>query len=145
MVRTAEGHDLTATDRRKGESALIAALAGGASVVDAAAAAGISEATAHRRLRESEFRRRVDEVRAEILLGAMAQLSAATTGAVETLTSLLVAESESVRLGAARSILDTALRWREQADLAERLDAVEAWVDAFADAESVGGKAQRWR
>jgi hypothetical protein len=46
---------------------------------------------------------------------------------------LLAAESESVRLGAARSILDTALRWREQADLAERLDAVEAWAETLGD------------
>ena len=135
---------MVAGGRKNADSALIAALAGGATVRDAAAAAGVGEMTVYRRLKESEFRRRLDEARAEILSGAMARLSAATTGAVETLTSLLAAESESVRLGAARSILDTALRWREQADLVERLDTVEAWMEALGD-HPESAKVGRWQ
>ena len=130
-------------ERRNADAVLVAALAGGATVRDAASAAGIGEATAHRRLKESAFARRVDEARAEILAGAMARLSAGTTRAVETLTDLLAAESESVRLGAARSILDTALRWREHAELAERLDAVEAWIEVAGEG-SEGGAPTRW-
>jgi len=135
---------LTAGDRKRGDAALIMALAAGSTVVDAAATANVSEATAYRRLREPDFRRQVDEARAEILAGAMARLSAASTRAVETLTSLLAAESESVRLGAARSVLIAALRWREQSELAERLDNVERWLDVVKD-EPEGGAGTRWR
>jgi hypothetical protein len=77
----------------------------------------------------------------------MARLSAAATDAVTTLTSLLAAESESVRLGAARSILDAVLRWREQAELAERLDRVEGWLDLMDEDEggNDGATRGRWR
>jgi hypothetical protein len=138
---------VVAGGRKSADAALIAALAGGATVRDAAIAAGVGEMTVYRRLKERDFRRQLDETRAEILTGAMARLSAAATDAVTTLTSLLAAESESVRLGAARSILDAVLRWREQAELAERLDRVEGWLDLMDEDE--GGKdgatRGRWR
>jgi len=81
---------------------------------------------------------------AELLGRAMARLSATCTSAVTTLGDLLKAESESVRLGAARSILDLALRWRSEVDLAERLDRVEGWLEAMGD-EPEDGKVPRWR
>ncbi len=130
--------------RQGADSLLIAALAGGSTVQDAAATAGVGVATVYRRLREREFKQKVEEARTELLSGAMARLSAATTDAVTTLMGLLAAESESVRLGAARSILDMALRWRESADLAERLDAVEAWMETLGDHPG-GTKVGRWQ
>jgi AcrR family transcriptional regulator len=138
---------VVAGGRKSADAALIAALAGGATVRDAAAAAGVGEMTVYRRLKERDFRRQLDETRAEILTGAMARLSAAATDAVTTLTSLLAAESESVRLGAARSILDAVLRWREQAELAERLDRVEGWLDLMDEDEggNDGATRGRWR
>jgi hypothetical protein len=42
-------------ERRKGDAALLAALAGGHTVRDAARAAGIAEGTAHRRLKDAAF------------------------------------------------------------------------------------------
>ena len=133
--------------RKNADAALVAALAGGATVGDAAATAGVGERTVYRRLEDAEFKRRVEEARAEILTGAMTRLSAAATSAVTTLTSLLGAESESVRLGAARSILDTALRWREQSELAERLFRLEAWLDVLDEdaAKDKGRAGWRWR
>ena len=138
---------MVAGGRKSADAALIAALAGGATVRDAAIAAGVGEMTVYRRLKERDFRRQLDETRAEILTGAMARLSAAATDAVTTLTSLLAAESESVRLGAARSILDAVLRWREQAELAERLDRVEGWLDLMDEDEvgKDGATRGRWR
>ena len=138
---------MVAGGRKSADAALIAALAGGATVRDAAIAAGVGEMTVYRRLKERDFRRQLDETRAEILTGAMARLSAAATDAVTTLTSLLAAESESVRLGAARSILDAVLRWREQAELAERLDRVEGWLDLMDEDEggNDGATRGRWR
>ena len=116
-------------DRRNADHALIAALAGGVTVQDAAVTAGVGVATARRRLREPEFRRRVDEARADMIRQAVAQLSAASTDAVATLRGLLGAESESVRLGAARSILEVGVKLREAQDLAERIAALEARLE----------------
>ncbi len=113
-------------ERRNADAALVAALAGGATVRDAAAEAGIGEATAHRRLKEPAFRKWVDDARAEVIAGAVARLGAASTKAVATLEGLLAADSEAVKLGAARAILDAALKWREHQDLTERVAALEA-------------------
>ena len=124
-------------DRSGADAALIAALAGGSTVEDAATTAGIGTATAYRRLREPTFRKRIDEARAELIAAAVARLGAASTKAVATLEGLLVADSEAVRLGAARAILDSALKWREHQDLTERIRVLE---------EQLGqdGSTRRW-
>ena len=137
---------MTAGDRGKrgSDAHLVAALAAGASVPAAARAGGVSEATVYRRLREPAFRRQVDEARAEMLGRALARLSATCSRAATTLADLLAAESESVRLGAARSILDVALRWREQDELARRLDNIESWIEVL-DAKADTGGMTAWR
>ena len=112
-------------ERRNADAALVAALAGGATVRDAAADAGIGEATAHRRLKEPAFRRQVDAAQATLIATSVARLGAASTRAVMTLAGLLTADSEAVQLGAARTILDAALKWREHQDLGERIAALE--------------------
>ena len=117
-------------DRKHADSALIAAMAGGCTVEDAAATVGVGVATAYRRLKEPEFRRQVDEARAALIGQAIARLSAASTDAVSTLKDLLTAESETVRLGAAKAILDLGLRLREHEDLAERVAALEGQLGA---------------
>ncbi len=124
-------------DRSKADGALIAALAGGSTVEDAATTAGVGAATAYRRLREPAFRKRIDDARSELIAAAVARLGAASTGAVATLEGLLAADSEAVRLGAARAILDAALKWREHEDLTERVRVLE---------EQLGqdGSARRW-
>ena len=112
--------------RKNADAALIAALATGATVRDAAAAAGVAERTVYRRLEDPTFRHQVDDARAELIATAVARLGAAATKAVGKLEDLLTAESEAVRLGAAKAILDAALRWREHQDLTERVAALEA-------------------
>jgi len=123
---------MTAGDRGKrgSDARLVAALAAGASVPAAARAGGVSEATVYRRLREPAFRRRVDEARAEIVARAVARLSAASTEAVDTLRRLLHVESDFVRLGAAKGILELGVRLREHQDLAERVAALEGQLAA---------------
>ena len=112
-------------DRTRADSALIAALAGGSTVEGAAATAGVGVATVYRRLKEPEFRARVDDARSESIGRAVALLTAASTAAVGRLMKLLAAESESVQLGAARSILELGAKLREHQDLAERVRALE--------------------
>jgi hypothetical protein len=99
--------------RRRGDAAFIAALAAGASVVAAARQGGISEATAHRRLKEPAIRKAVDDARAEILSRAVAKLTASSTEAAETLRRLLYSDMDFARLAAARSILELGSKLRE--------------------------------
>ena len=104
---------------------LVVALARGDTVAAAATAAGVSEATVYRRLREPEFRKRVDEARAEIVAQAVARLSAASTEAVDALRGLLSSPQDFARLAAARSILELGAKLREHEDLAARVRALE--------------------
>ena len=119
---------MTAGDRGKrgADAPIVTSLAAGASVPAASRAGGVSEATVYRRLREPEFRQRVDEARSEIVSRAVARLSAASTEAVDTLKRLLYVDSDFVRLGAAKSILEMGMKLREHQDLAERVAALEA-------------------
>jgi hypothetical protein len=61
---------------------------------------------------------------------AAGQLADGMAQAVATLRKLLTAESESIRLAAARSILEIGPRLRETAELEERLAAVESRMAA---------------
>ncbi len=112
--------------RKNADAALIAALASGATVRDAAATARVGERTVYRRLDNPAFRRRVDEARAEIVARAVTKLSAASTEAVDALRALLSSEMDFARLGAARAILELGLKLREHEQLAERMAALEA-------------------
>ena len=62
-------------DQLTGDERLIIELAAGRDVRSAAAQAGVSEATAHRRLREPEFRRRLSSARGEYLGRALSMLA----------------------------------------------------------------------
>jgi hypothetical protein len=112
--------------RRKGDEALLLALAAGRTVRDAAAAAGIGERTATRRMANPEFRRQVTELRADMVQRALGKLADAATEAVNTLRGLLAGESESVKLGAARSILEL----KEAVELELRITALEQKMSA---------------
>jgi hypothetical protein len=110
---------------RRGDDALLLALASGQTVRDAASTAGIGERTATRRVADTDFRRRVGELRAEMVGRALGQLADGMTEAAGTLRALLSAEGESVRRGAARSILELGNRLRESVELEQRLQALE--------------------
>jgi hypothetical protein len=114
--------------RRKADAALLVALAAGQTVRDAAQSAGLGERTATRRVADPEFRRRVYELRAEMVGQALGKMADGMTEAADTLRKLLTAQSESIRLGAARSILELGNKLRESAEFAERLAILEQQV-----------------
>ena len=101
---------------------MLASLASGSTVLEAARAAGISEATAYRKLREPGFCQALAAARADLIKRATGRLAAACSS---TLATLLKADSESVRLGAARSILELAVRMHETEELEARIVALE--------------------
>src|SRR5437763_8329362 len=111
---------------QKGQDTLALALASGQTIRDAAASAGVAERTATRRVAELAFRQRVAALRSDMLARAAGQMADGMTQAVTTLRQLLSARSESVRLAAARSILEIGPKLHESLDLDERLREVEA-------------------
>jgi hypothetical protein len=113
--------------RKKADTALIVALACGASAETAAQKAGVSVRTVYRRQADPEFVAQVNDVRADMLRRAAAMLTAAGMAAIKTFTTLQdSAQSESVRLGAARSIIELGCKLREMVELTERLAQLEA-------------------
>jgi hypothetical protein len=111
--------------RRKGWEALAVALAAGQTLRDAAAAAGVTEMTAYRRWKDPEFRKRVAELRAEMIARAVGKLADGMSEAADVLRSLLAAESEATRLGAARASLELPVKLHESTELEARLAALE--------------------
>jgi hypothetical protein len=116
---------MTEIGRQKGDAPLIVALAAGATIRDAAKQAGVSEKTAHRRAASPDFQKRVSEARTQMVQRAVGMLSEASTEAVTTLRGLLDAESESVRLGACRAIVELGTRLRESEELERRIACLE--------------------
>ena len=111
--------------RRKADEALALALAAGQTLRAAAPAAGVSERTAARRWADPAFRRRVAELRGEMVHRALGRMADGMAEAADVLRQLLAAKSESVRLGAARSLLELGVKLRESVELEERLLALE--------------------
>jgi hypothetical protein len=113
--------------RKKAEDALLLTLACGATVESAARQCRVSERTVFRRLAEPDFQRRLQELRADMVLRTSGALTAASTESVRTLLELQKpAHSGNVRLGAARAILEIGMKLREVVELETRIAALEA-------------------
>ena len=117
---------MTANDSpERGTNAFLLAIAAGSTVADAAQLAGISEATAHRRLRKPGYREQIQELRSEMMNRAMGKMADGMASAADVLVELLSAENESVRLSAARSLLDLGAKIRDTCEFEDRLRALE--------------------
>ncbi len=107
--------------------AMALALASGRTIQEAADAGSVSPRTVYRRLTEAPFQKRVAELRAQMISRAVGRLAEFAIDAVEVMHQLMKgAESEQVRLGAARSLLECGTRLREASELESRLLALEA-------------------
>lgn len=115
-----------ADKRQSAEHRLLVALACGATVESAAVQAGLSERSAYRRLAQPEFRRRLNQVRSDMVQRTAGLLTASAMEAVKTLLELQKpANPATVRLGAARAIIDLGVKVREASDLEARVTALE--------------------
>lgn len=114
---------------RKKDDILALNLAAGASIAEAATKAGMGERTAYRRLADTAFRQRIQEMRGEMIGRALGCMADSMSEAADVLRNLLRAEAESVRLGAARSLLDLGVKLREAVELESRLVKLERRVE----------------
>jgi transposase-like protein len=96
-----------------------AALATGSSVTDVANRFDISRKTIHRWMAESEFRDRISELRSELLSEAAGRSAGAICEALTTLQEILTDGEQpgSVRVSAARCLIDATMKIRESKDL----------------------------
>jgi hypothetical protein len=123
--------------RRKEDADLLLALACGATPENAAQKTGFGLRTVYRRLAEPAFRARVQEARTEMVRRVAGMLTAAGIGSIKTFTTLQEsAVSDSVRLGAARAIIELGCKVRDSVELIERLAAVEARLESLLDGDS---------
>jgi hypothetical protein len=128
--------------KRKDVEALVLALACGASPENAAKNAGVSVRTVHRRLADSAFSMRVNEMRSAMQRRAADMFSAAGPSAIKTLMSLHEsAKSESVRLGAARTIIELGCKLRESVDWTQRVEALESELATLLTSKQACGAA----
>ena len=112
--------------RRNADEVIAVALAAGCTWRQAARTAHVSAATVGRRMGQPAFRREVARLRAEMVDRTVGRTAAAGSAAVGALVRLLGAEAESVRVAAARALLDAGLKYREHVELADRLAELEA-------------------
>src|SRR5947209_3982930 len=101
--------------RRRSDFPVLTALAGGASILDAAAAGGVSERTVRRRLQDPDFVARLGHARDEMARRALGVLVDAGTEAAETLRAILADGTvmPSTRIRAAVAVLELGSKLRE--------------------------------
>ena len=124
--------------REKTDHKLLLALATGASVRDAAKKARVSERSAYRRLESEEFRHQLSVTRSRMFERAVGALADASIESVRVLRELLAADSESIRLGACRAILESGVKLRDAVELAERMSRLEDRVEHQAATSAFG-------
>jgi hypothetical protein len=127
--------------RKTANEKLLMALAVGGTVEQAAQAAGVSRRTAHRRLRDPDFLRRLRQTKRDLSQRTADMLCGACGEAVKTLVALLREPAPfAVRLGAARAIVELSMKTREAGELEERLNDLEDRVGGKPRMRVVGGR-----
>jgi hypothetical protein len=109
---------------------LLRALAFGATKEAAAQKANVGVATVYRRLNNPDFMQQLQKIRSDMVERTSGSLTAAGTEAIKTLLSLMQpSNSGSVRLEAARAVLEFGSKLRESVELEQRIAALEQKAD----------------
>lgn len=105
--------------------AVVLAIASGKTHADAARLAGCSVRTVGRLLDRPDIQERIGAAKDSIFSTATESLNANLCKAADCLIGLLAAKSEQVRLSAARSVWEMAIRSKECVEFESRLTAIE--------------------
>ena len=101
-------------------------VAGGMSVRQAAAKAGVGLRTAHRwSAEDAAFQLRVAQLRGTLVRRAVGRMSATMNRAAARLRQLVASSDERVALGACRAVLELRTKLHESEELDQRLRALE--------------------
>ena len=106
---------------------VVAVLAAGRTIDEAAAAGAVSSRTVDRWLRDPEFRAAVHEARGALLEKAIGRAAALATEAIDTLGTIMrdPNSADAVRVSASRAVVDSSLRGREHLELVTRIAQLE--------------------
>jgi hypothetical protein len=107
-------------------------------IEEAADAAECHPASIRRWLKDEKFSRAYWQARREALDGAIAALQGSATRAAHTLEDELDNDSSGIRIRAAISILDRAIKGQELFDVIERLEALEEVMEAKKESRQWG-------
>jgi len=108
----------------QGDHELFQALVSGCHVQNAAVRAGVSERTAYRRLADPAFRKQLDDARQSLRESIIARLADAGHDAIGVLINLMHgSEDETVKLKAAKTLLDSLLATQKQETAAKNTGA----------------------
>lgn len=112
--------------RKNADDAMLLHLASGKTVQAVAELCAVSERTVRRRQAEAGFGERLHALRADMIDRGLGKLADAVADAAQALRNLLAeAESEAVKLSAAKAILEQAVKLRDAAELEQRIRALE--------------------
>jgi hypothetical protein len=106
--------------------AVMVALLSNPKIKDAAAAAGVNEATVWRLMQREDFQMKYREAAGKVFDSTLGTLQGATAEAVATLQKNLTCGVPAAEVQAAKIILDFTVRARELFDFADRIKALEA-------------------
>lgn len=113
----------------------LVSIASGKTVREAAREVGVAERTAYRWLQESGNRQRINELRSEYCEQAVGKLAHCSLQAALTMQELLDSASDSIRLNAARSILDFGMQLRQFSEFEVRIQQLEERANASIESE----------
>jgi hypothetical protein len=117
------------------EDRALAALLSEPTIEAAAKRVDIAESTLLRWMAEPGFRGKYRAARRQVVEGAIARLQTVATKAVGALERNLTCGIPSVEVGAAKAVLDQAIKAVELVDHAERLEALEQIQEQAAERE----------
>jgi hypothetical protein len=117
---------------------LALALAQGKTVAAAAESVGISERTVYRRLSEPSFRRRVRDLRGEMVQSAIGRLTTLSGHALDELEQLLKNADGKIRMRAVKLVLDGVYKV-SLGDLAEEVRELRSEMEAIKRAHGAAG------
>jgi hypothetical protein len=105
----------------------VVALAAGATIEAAAAAAGLSRRTVQRRLEEPAFRAELQAARERLIEEGIGRLAGLAATAIQTLRDVMTDPEapHAAKVSAARATLEHLLRAREAVELSGRVAALE--------------------
>lgn len=109
------------------DETILSALVACGSVSAAAKNLGCSTQPIYSRLKDPDFKSEVDRLRRENMAAACGALQCALLDAIQTARGILndTENSPQIRLNAANMVLSNALRYTEQHDILQRLEALE--------------------
>lgn len=125
MIADDSGKPILTTKQRQAIGALLTER----TIAQAAQKIGVSAPTVQRWLRDESFVAELRAVQADLLQAATVTLATAQADSLKTLEDLRDnSSSDTVRLGAARTLVELFFKFRENSDIEERLQALEAAI-----------------